>query len=201
MKKILIVVDIQTAYSPFFTEEYLRKVQNYVEKNEWDEVIIRYVGEDEYSIFDNKNEKEVIHTFYEESSHIPLFLNKKEYKFSTRYFGYYADDAEAEEIVELVPGKLIKVKDDGEWWYMSESPNGDSYCPTREIDRLLDEEDAEIHIIGGFRNQCVLEVYDFLKVAGLKNVYIKDEYCFAEGKPDVGSALRFNSNWEMPVVI
>lgn len=191
-KQILIVVDVQRAYSPFFTDEHVQKVQSYVENTQWDDVIVRYIGEEEYSVI---HEEEVLHTFQQDSIHIPSFLNKKEYHFSERWFGYELEDSD--EILELVKDKLYKVRQDDKWWYMSETPNGDMYCPCRTIESLLSG-DAEIHIIGGFRNQCVKEVYDFLTLAGLKNVLVNEDYCFEEVEPNVEAALRFTSEWVSP---
>lgn len=191
-KQILIVVDVQRAYSPFFTAEYVQKVKAYVENTQWDDVIVRYIGEEEYSII---HEEEILHTFQRDSIHIPSFLNKKEYRFSERWFGYELEDSD--EIVEIVKDKLYKVRQEEKWWYMSETPNGDMYCPCKTIEGLLSE-DADIHIIGGFRSQCVKEVYDFLTYAGLKNVFLNEDYCFDEVKPSVEEAIQFTSEWISP---
>lgn len=192
-KQILIVVDVQRAYSPHFSEDYVEKVQTIVENGNWDEIIIRFVGDDEYTVTEQESEHKSHHTFYEDSRYIPPFLNKKEYKFSERWFGYELD--EDNEQTEVVSGKIYHVKDDG-GWYMCESPNGDWYCPTREIENLLGKE-AEITIIGGFKKQCVKEVQDFLELMGEK-VNVLDEYCFNEDEPDIQRALAFTKDWDEP---
>lgn len=193
-KKILIVVDVQRAYSPFFTEEYVKQVETYMENHEWDEVIIRYIGEDEYSIINNEVGS-VIHTFNEDSRYIPPFLNKESFRFSERFFGYELN--EESEQIEIVPNKLYKVKEDDEWWFMSETPNGDMYCPCRVMESIINE-DATVHIVGGFKSQCVKEVYDFLTWAGMKDVQIVDKYSFEEVEPNLERALRFTSEWIEP---
>lgn len=191
-RKILVVVDVQRAYSPFFDEAYVEKVRSLVENGEWDDIIVRFVGEDEYSVQENGED---IHTFNADSRYIPSFLNKRDYRFSERWFGYEMDDEN--ETIELVPDKLYKVKQNDEWWYMSETPNGDSYCPCRTIESLL-EEDANIHIVGGFKDQCVKEVYDFLTFAGHTKVFVENDYCFETKKPNVPNSLVFTESWTEP---
>lgn len=192
-KQILIVVDVQRAYAPHFSEEYVQKVQAFIENGKWDDIIVRFVGDDEYTVTEQESEDKQQHTFYKDSRYIPSFLNRSDYEFSERWFGYEMDDDK--EHIEIVAEKIYHVKEDG-GWYMSESPNGDWYCPTREIENLLGKE-AEITIIGGFKDQCVKEVQDFLELMG-EQVHVLDEYCFNEDEPDIQRALLFTKDWNEP---
>lgn len=192
-KRILVVVDVQKAYASHFTKEYVEALQSYIESSHWDQVLVRFIGEDEYSVMDL--EGNTLHTFYSESRHIPSFLKEHATSFSERWFGYDLDGSD--DVEEIVEDKLYKVIVEGNEWYMAETPNGDMYCPSREMEELLNEE-AEIYIVGGFEDQCVKEVYDFLVLAGAENVQINSEYCFGTEPPNVARALEFTKDWVEP---
>jgi len=183
--RILIIVDVQKSFSKYFNDNYLMQLNQYC--NDFDKV---------YQIFDNHHEgKNPDKDFlYDETPDIEnkddLYKFKNQVDLIEKRYNYDVDADFYKKILSEETYNQIKSKEGnlkrGEYFKTTEGTiivyignNHQWYHVGKKMINLFDEIKGKyIVIVGGSKNECILDIMVAAKALGLK-IFKNDKYIYS----------------------
>lgn len=171
---ILIIVDVQKSFKKFFTDNYIKELKKYCKKFNkvyqiWDNHVDGRNVDKDYLYDENPDEQDSHDDLYEFPNQVDLIEKRYNYDVTADFYKPVLDENDYEEIKrkennsELVRGDFFHTKEGTIIVYIGNNHRW-FHCPKTIYDLFMEiteaqvEDKAEVTIVGGADQECILDI-------------------------------------------